>query len=138
MKFNCYFSAIHLDGKLNRGPDCLSRFRLQAFKQAALRLCRRRTYRSRLKFIQEPSHASLDRHWTYLMSSGLARSTQLSYSGGQRAFLSFCMQFGIYNEDLGLLPAAEIAILRFIAYAAQFYKPSTIKPYLSAVRSLHV
>ena len=72
------------------------------------------------------------------MSSGLARSTQLSYSSGQHAFLSFCMQFGIYNEDLGILPASEIAILRFIAYVALFYKPSAIKSYLSAVRSLHV
>ena len=33
VKFNFNFSAIHLDGKLNRGPDCLSRLRLQAFKQ---------------------------------------------------------------------------------------------------------
>ena len=31
VKFN--FSAIHIEGKHNRGPDCLSRFRLQAFKQ---------------------------------------------------------------------------------------------------------
>ena len=74
----------------------------------------------------------------YLMRSGLARSAQLSYSSGQRAFLSFCMQFGLYNEDLGILPASEIAILCFIAYTALFYKPSTIKSCLSAVRSLHV
>ena len=33
VKFNFNFSAIHLDGKLNWGPDCLSRFRLQALKQ---------------------------------------------------------------------------------------------------------
>ena len=48
------------------------------------------------------------------------------------------MQFGIYNEDLSIIPESEIAILRFIAYAALSYEPSTIKSYLSAVRSLHV
>ena len=73
-----------------------------------------------------------------VLSLGLARSTQLSYSSGWRTLLSFCMQFGIYNEDLGILPASEIAILRIIAYAALFNKPSTMKSYLLAVRSLHV
>ena len=72
------------------------------------------------------------------MSSGLACLMQLSYSSGQCAFLSFCMPFGIYNEDFGILPASEIVILCFIAYAALFCKPSTMKSYLSAVCSLHV
>ena len=51
----------------------------------------------------------------YLMSSGLACLMQLSYSNGQRAFLSFCMLFGIYNEAFGILPASEIAI--FVLYS---------------------
>ena len=33
VKFNVNFSAIRTDGKFNPGPDCLSHFRLQAFKQ---------------------------------------------------------------------------------------------------------
>ena len=33
VKFNFNFSVINMDGKFNQGHDCLSRFRLQAFKQ---------------------------------------------------------------------------------------------------------
>ena len=108
VKFNFNFSAIHIDGKFNRGPDCLSRFRLKAFKQLY-------PYAE-----EEPTEVDLNLFRNLLMTldvfdnSGLTGSTQLSYSSGQHAFLSFCMQFGIYNEDLGLLPASEIAILRFI------------------------
>ena len=38
-----------------------------------------------------------------------------------------------FNGDMSILPASKIAILRFISYLALFYKPSTIKSYLSAV-----
>ena len=47
--------------------------------------------------------------------------------------------FGMLNADDSLLPASEITLLRFIScLSSRDYKPSTLKGYLSAVRSLHV
>ena len=72
------------------------------------------------------------------MSSGLSRSTHLSYSSGQRRFINFCLDFSLVNPDGSILPASESTILRFIGYLAFSVKPSTIKTYLAAVRSLHI
>ena len=72
------------------------------------------------------------------MASGLSRATHLSYSSGQRCFIDFCLQFGLLNPDNSILPASDITILRFISYLSLSYQPSTVKSYLSAVRSLHV
>ena len=73
------------------------------------------------------------------MSSGLAESTHLSCSSEQRLFIDFCLDFGALNAGDSILPASEITLLRFISYlSSRDYKPSTIKGYLSAVRSLHV
>ena len=72
------------------------------------------------------------------MASGLSKATHLSYSSGQRCFIDFCLQFGLSNPDYSILPASDITILRFISYLSLSYQPSTVKSYLSAVRSLHV
>ena len=68
------------------------------------------------------------------MASGLSKATHLSHSSGQRCFIDFCLQFGL----LITLPASVITISRFISYLSLSYQPSTVKSYLSAVRSLHV
>ena len=73
------------------------------------------------------------------MSSGLAKSTHLSCSSGQRLFIDFCLVFGTLNAGDSILPASEITLLRLVSYlSSRDYKPSTIKGYLLAVRSLHV
>ena len=72
------------------------------------------------------------------MASGLSKATHLSYSSGQRCFIDFCLQFGLLNPDNSILPASDITILRLISYLSLSYQPSTVKSYLSAVRSLHV
>ena len=74
----------------------------------------------------------------HLMASGLSKATHLSYSSGQRCFIDFCLQFGLSNPDNSILPASDVTILRFISYLSLSYQPSTVKSYLSAVRSLHV
>ena len=95
---------------------------------------RRRTNRSRQRSLPGPYIASLDFQWMHLMASGLSKATHLSYSSGQRCFIGFCLQFGL----LITLPASIITISRFISYLSLSYQPSTVKSYLSAVRSLHV
>ena len=73
------------------------------------------------------------------MSSGLAKSTHLFLLFRATALIDFCLDFGTLNAGDSILPASEITLLRFISYlSSRDYKPSTIKGYLSAVRSLHV
>ena len=72
------------------------------------------------------------------MASGLSKAAHLSYSSGRRCFIDFCLQFGLLNPDNSILPASAITILRFISYLSLSYQPSTVKSYLSAVRSLRV
>ena len=74
-----------------------------------------------------------------MISSGLAKSTHLSCSSRQRLFIDFCLDFSTLNAGDSILAASEITLLLFISYlSSRDYKPSTIKGYLSAVRSLHV
>ena len=73
------------------------------------------------------------------MFSGLAKSTHLPCPSGQRLFIDFCLVFGTLNAGDSILSASEITLLRFISYlSSRDNKQSTIKGYLSAVRSLHV
>ena len=52
--------------------------------------------------------------------------------------MDFCLQFGLLNSNNSILTASDITILRFISHLSLSYQPSTVKSYLSAVRSLHV
>ena len=100
---------------------------------------RRRGKRYRPYLVRRPTLSALDSHWHYLMFSGLAKSTHLFYSSGQRLFIDVCSDFGTLNADDSTLSASDIILLRFISYlSSRDYKPSTIKGYLSAVRSFHV
>ena len=53
-------------------------------------------------------------------------------------FFDFCLLFGLLNPDNSILAASDITILCFISYSSLSYQPSTVKSYLSEVRSLHV
>ena len=72
------------------------------------------------------------------MSMAWAPSTIRTYSSAQRQFLNLCKQFGRVNSDKSNLPASEITILRFIAYAGRRLAASSVRNYLSAVRNLHL
>ena len=72
------------------------------------------------------------------MSMAWAPSTIRTYCSAQRQFLNFCKQFGQVNQDESILPASEITILRFIAYAGRRLSASSVRNYLSAVRNLHL
>ena len=72
------------------------------------------------------------------MSMAWAPSTIRTYCSSQRQFLNFCKQFGQVNQDKSILPASEITILRFIAFAGRRLSASSVRNYLSAVRNLHI
>lgn len=68
------------------------------------------------------------------MINGLAPSTRRSYVTAQRKFLQFCTDIGIMVP----LPATEHTLCLYASYLAQSLQPSSIKVYLSAIRSLHI
>ena len=72
------------------------------------------------------------------MSKSLADSTQRTYCSAQKCFVEFCIQFSLFNRNGSVLPASELTILRFIGVLSERRQPSTIRTYLSAVRSLHI
>jgi hypothetical protein len=69
-----------------------------------------------------------------LVGAALRDSTQKSYGSAQKKFLNFCTDFGLIP-----LPASEEVLLSYISFLfTKGFKGSSIKVYLSAVRSLHI
>lgn len=69
---------------------------------------------------------------------GLAASTHRTYSSGQSRFISFCTQLGVLHPNGSPCPADEWTLCLFATFLAQSIRHSSIKVYLSAVRSLHI
>ena len=73
-----------------------------------------------------------------LLFNGLAKSTRRTYSAAQRRFLEFCFWSGQVQSGGSPLPASEWTLILFITELSRSLKASSIKVYLSGVRSLHV
>ena len=73
-----------------------------------------------------------------LLVNGLAKSTRRTYSAAQRRFLEFCFWSGQVHSGGSPLPASEWTLILFITELSRSLKASSIKVYLSGVRSLHV
>jgi hypothetical protein len=70
----------------------------------------------------------------FLMSSALKPSTKKTYTCAQQKYLIFC---GIYKFEP--TPVSEETLLLYVAYLFDLgFKCSSIRVYLSAIRSLHV
>ena len=69
---------------------------------------------------------------------GLAPSTRRVYLSAQRRYVDFCRQDGRLSLDGALLPADEQSLMRFASFLTDSLHHSSIKVYLSAVRSLHI
>jgi hypothetical protein len=69
-----------------------------------------------------------------LLDNALKANTRRTYSSAQKRFINFC---AIYDFDP--LPASEEILLYYISFLfSQGLKGSSIRVYLSALRSLHV
>ena len=60
------------------------------------------------------------------------------YASAQRRFLDFCAQDNSLSPSGSALPASEDVLIRFCCHLANILHHSSIKVYLSAVRSLHI
>ena len=72
------------------------------------------------------------------LAQGLAPSTRRVYLSAQRRYAHFCRQEGRLGPGGALVPADEQSLMRFAALLADNLHHSSIKVYLSAVRSLHI
>ena len=69
-----------------------------------------------------------------LVHSGIRPSTRLVYDSVQKQYNSFCS-----NHGLEAIPATENTLLLYVAYLhIRRLKASSIRVYMSAIRSLHV
>ena len=73
-----------------------------------------------------------------LLVHGLASSTRNSYASSQRKFHNFCIQLGKIHPSGSPCPVDEWTLCLFTTFLANTVQYSTIKVYLSAVRSLHI
>ena len=73
-----------------------------------------------------------------LFVNGLAKSTRRTYSAPQRRFLEFCFWSGKVQSGGSPLTPSEWTLILFITELSRSLKASSIKVYLSGVRSLHV
>ena len=74
----------------------------------------------------------------FFLTEGLAPSTRRVYKSAQQRFIDFCRQDGRVNQDGSIPPATEETLMRFASLLADNLNHSSIKVYLSAVRSLHI
>ena len=80
------------------------------------------------------SDPALQETATLLVGSGLRGNTHRTYNSAQRKYLKFCAEFNHIA-----LPTNNELLLKYVAFLYQEgLKGTSIKVYLSAVRSLHV
>ena len=80
----------------------------------------------------------LEERCRFFLVQGLAQSTQKSYASGQRRFYNFCLQAGKLHPTGSPCPTDEWTLCLFVSFLADSIQHSSIKVYLSAVRSLHI
>ena len=84
----------------------------------------------------KPSSLELQCH--HFLAKGLASSTHSAYLSGQKNFYDFCSQLGKLHQSGSPCPTDEWTLCLFTTFSANNVQHSTIKVYLSAVRSLHI
>lgn len=70
--------------------------------------------------------SALEQQCLYYIMEGLVPSTRRTYSSAQKKFIEFCTQLG------------KLTLCLFATFLAYSLKHSSIKVYLSAVRSFHI
>ena len=83
-------------------------------------------------------HSDLEARCLSFMYQGLAASTRRTYSCAQQKFINFCVMIGHVSSSGSPCPATEWTLCLFATFLADSLRHSSIKVYLSAVRSLHV
>ena len=83
-------------------------------------------------------HSSLEHQCHHFLVQGLASSTRSTYLSGQNKFYDFCLQLGKIHQSGSPCLTDKWTLCLFATFLANTVQHSTIKVYLSAVRSLHI
>jgi hypothetical protein len=67
----------------------------------------------------------------YYADRGLALTTQTNYRSQVKGFIMLCLYW-----ELSFLPADDITLAMYLVFMSQTVKPSSLKGYLSAIKSL--
>ena len=121
------FTACHTAGRDNSIADSLSRFDFQCFRHLAPHAAPGAT--------PTPASGGLTGKCRFYLANGLASSTRQVYASAQR---QFCNPDVSFSQSQPPLPASEQMLMRFCTHLADRLHHSSIKVYLSAVRSLHI
>jgi len=122
------FTACHVPGKSNR-------FEFQRFHQLAPYASPTATPVPPLVLAQLPVVYT---KCQFYLSNGLAPTTRRVYRSARRHFIDFCTLDGYVSSNCSLLPTNEQTLLRSCSHLADRLHHSSIKVYLSAIRSLHI
>ena len=82
--------------------------------------------------------STLEQQCHAFLTQGLAPSTRRSYASAQAQFISFCTQLGKLHSSGSQCPADECTLCLFATFLAERIQHSSIKVYLSGVRTLHI
>ena len=85
-----------------------------------------------------PHLSLLEQRCLSFLSEGLAPTTRRSYASAQNRFHQFCIQSGRIHANGSPCPADEWTLCLFATSLAPSLRYSSIKVYLSAIRSLHI
>ena len=85
-----------------------------------------------------PAACNLDQKCQFYLISGLAPSTRQGYRPAERQLIDFCTLDDHVSSNGSLLPTNEQTLRHFCSQLAGCLHHSSIKVYLSAIRSLHI
>ncbi len=122
------FAAVHIPGARNTQANLLSRLKFQEF--AALDSAQHNATSS--------DCTALDGQWRSLLEDSWSANTRRTYSSVQNKFESFCSIHNLIHPNGSPLPASELTLLSFIAFASKSCQASSLKVYLAAIRALHI
>ena len=133
--FDFFFSSQHVPGIHDSVVDGLSRFHWQEFRRLAPEAQLLPVSIPPQLFKELTSHLQSNSA-SFFLVQGLDAPTRRSYSSGQRNFITFCAQMGKLHPSGFPCPTDEWTLCLFATFLARSVIHSSIKVYLSAVRSL--
>ena len=139
-KYDFWFTASHIPGKLNRAADALSRNNLSVFFQQAPQVDSQpyHVHQSLVSLLSQ-NITWTSEYWiklfkdTLQLAAGLMPATHKTYLSAEKRYLNFCNSFSIVP-----LPTSEETLCYFVACLDQGLAHSTIRTYLSGICQLQI
>ena len=136
-RYSFTFSAQHVPGVTNQVADALFRFCLQEFRQFVPHAQPLPTPIPADR-LDRLDRSALEQKWFSFLTHGFAPSTRRSYASAQAKISSFCQQLSKLHPSGSPCPTDEWTLCLFVTFLARTLQDSSIKVYLSGIRTLHI